>query len=81
VFAAFAAQGGVLRTMYTDGGGTADEHRALRAMLAASNLPVSEDESGPITVRRTEAWHGACVDADDAYARWLASAPLAPRDG
>ncbi len=81
-FEAFALSGGVLRSIYTDGGGTDENNRALRDTLEGEGIAVSaslEDEaleSALVTIGYSEASHGGCVVEERAYARLLATSGL-----
>lgn len=81
-FEKFALDGGVLRSVYTDGGGTDENNRALRDRLEGEGVAVSasfEDEalaSALVTIGYSEASHGGCVVEDRAYARLLVSSGL-----
>lgn len=82
VFAAFAADGGVLRSAYTATGGTDAENLALREDLAALGVSVgtafTDDAlfADTVTVGPVESTHGGVVRDDRAYARWLAASGL-----
>ncbi len=84
-FVAYARGGGVLRSVWTARGGTADENRRVRQRLLDAGLAVGDRfdadalASTPVTIGGTAADHGACIVEYDAYARWLRHAGLVGR--
>lgn len=84
-FAAFAEAGGVLRSSYTESGGTDRENEALRDELLDAGVSVSAsfaDDALPayaVTIAAVDAAHADVVDDERSYARWLADSGLAHR--
>lgn len=85
-FADFVAAGGVLRSVYTAGGGTDEDNEALRRRLAGEGVEVCEGDTDAelarcrVTITYSGASHDGCVSEERAYARWLAFSGLPPAD-
>lgn len=87
VYADYALSGGVFRSVYTSGGGTDDNNRALSEDLSAEGVDVGTEfgdaalSEGRLTIGFSAASHGDCVSEDRAFARWLAASELPPAPG
>ncbi|MDP2304990.1 MAG: hypothetical protein Q8P18_03075 [Pseudomonadota bacterium] len=86
-FADFAEAGGVLRSSYTESGGTDHENEELLERLRDAGVSVSTsfaDDSlaaYAVTIAEVDAAHGDVLEDERAYARWLADSGLAHRPG
>lgn len=85
VYESFVLDGGVLRSVWTSGGGTDDNNRAFAADLAAEGVDVGstfgDDElaAGEVTIGGTWSSHGTCMIVERNAARWLAASGLPRR--
>ncbi len=84
-FAAFAEDGGVLRSSYTSGGGTDDNNLALATTLRNAGVDVNtaftDDvlRHGPVTIGFIDSAHGDTLSDDRSYARWLVASGIPRR--
>ncbi len=84
VFLAFALDGGVLRSSWTDSGGTDDVNALLASHLQSEGLSPGtkwdDDSLGgtAVTVGRVDSAHDACLTDERHFARWLRASGLAP---
>lgn len=85
-YAAFAAAGGRLRSVYTSAGGTDDENRALARTLSdveglevCTTFTEAELARCAVAIGASDASHDGCVRQERAWARWLRHSGLPPR--
>lgn len=89
VFQDFAVDGGLLRSVYTSGGGTDDNNADLADTLAREGVSVNDSFTdadlydSDVIIGYSGASHSGSVWAERAYARWLVGSglrrsPLAP---
>jgi len=84
-FAAFAEDGGILRSSYTSGGGTDDNNLALASTLRGAGVHVdttfTDDvlRQGSVTIGFIDSAHGDTLSDDRSYARWLATSGIRRR--
>ncbi|MCC7541036.1 MAG: hypothetical protein IT379_32760, partial [Deltaproteobacteria bacterium] len=81
----FASGGGLLRSVYTSGGGTDRQNLALATELESAGVVVTDafdDDtlaSSRTTIGFTPSSHNGCVSDERAYARWLFASGLPRR--
>lgn len=84
-FAAFAEDGGILRSSYTSGGGTDDNNLALASTLRGAGVHVdttfTDDvlREGTVTIGFIDSAHGDTLSDDRSYARWLTTSGIRRR--
>ncbi|MFZ5477172.1 MAG: hypothetical protein ACOZNI_10390 [Myxococcota bacterium] len=82
VFRSFAEGGGVLRSSWTDGGGTEAENEALAGELADLGVGTAfsdrELDAASVTIGRQASAHGDAPTDERSFARWLTASGLPP---